>query len=193
MSVVTVADALAGKHAPGTTVTVRGWVKTRRDSKAGLSFVHLSDGTCFDPIQVVADNDLSNYVDEIQKLTTGCAIVATGELTESQGKGQAFEIRATDVEVVGWVEDPETYPASAKRHTFEYLRDVAHLRPRTNTFGAVTRVRHCLSQAIHRFFHENDFYWIHTPIITTSDAEGAGEMFRVSTLDLANPPANRKG
>ena len=116
-----------------------------------------------------------------------------GTLVESQGKGQRFEVQADRVEVVGWVEDPDTYPVSAKRHTFEYLRTVAHLRPRTNTFGAVARVRDCLSMAVHRFFHEHGFFWIHTPIITASDAEGAGAMFRVSTLDLANPPRDEHG
>jgi asparaginyl-tRNA synthetase len=120
-------------------------------------------------------------------------VVATGTLAESMGKGQAVEIQATDLRVVGWVDDPETYPIQPKAHSFEYLREVAHLRPRTNTFGAVTRVRHTLAMAVHRFFHEHGFYWIHTPIITTSDAEGAGEMFRVSTLDLANPPRTPQG
>jgi len=112
---------------------------------------------------------------------------------ESQGKGQAYEVQATHIEVVGWVEDPDTYPASAKRHTFEYLREYAHLRTRTNTFGAIARVRHCLAQAMHRFFHERGFLWVHTPIITASDAEGAGEMFRVSTLDLVNLPRTEDG
>ena len=165
---------------------MRGWVRTRRDSKAGLSFVHVHDGSCFDPIQVVAPAQLPNYQSEVLKLTTGCAVIATGTLAQSQGKGQAVELQAESIEVVGWVDDPETYPIQPKQHSFEYLREVAHLRPRTNTFGAVARVRHCLSMAIHRFFHEHGFFWIHTPIITASDAEGAGEMFRVSTLDLAN-------
>ncbi|MEX2213486.1 MAG: asparagine--tRNA ligase, partial [Phycisphaeraceae bacterium] len=189
MAVHSVNDLLTGKAKDNDTVTVRGWVRTRRDSKAGLSFVHVHDGSCFDPIQVVAPNTLANYEKEVMHLTTGCAVIATGTLTPSQGKGQAFEIQATDMQVVGWVDDPDTYPVAAKRHTFEYLREVAHLRVRTNTFGAVARVRHCLSQAVHRFFHENGFYWIHTPIITASDCEGAGQMFKVSTLDIANPKA----
>jgi asparaginyl-tRNA synthetase len=183
-----ISHLLTGRVPTGETVTVKGWVRSRRDSKAGLSFIQVHDGTAFDPIQVVASQDLPNYAGEIQKLTAGCAVVCTGELVESQGKGQSVEIRATGIEVVGWVDDPETYPVQPKRHSFEFLREVAHLRPRTNTFGAVARVRNCLAQATHRFFHENDFYWIHTPIITTSDAEGAGEAFRISTLDLANPP-----
>ncbi len=193
MSVVSVADALSGKVPAGTAVTVRGWVRTRRDSKAGLSFVHLHDGSCFAPLQVVAPADLPNYASDVQRLTSGCAVVASGTLTASQGKGQAVELQATGLEVVGWVDDPETYPISQKRHTFEFLREVAHLRPRTNTLGAVARVRHCLSMAIHRFFHENGFFWVHTPIITASDAEGAGAMFRVSTLDLANLPRTPDG
>jgi asparaginyl-tRNA synthetase len=134
----------------------------------------------------VAHPTLANYDDEVLHLTTGCAVVVTGELVESQGKGQTVEIQAGAVEVVGWVDDPDTYPVAAKRHSFEYLREVAHLRPRTNTFGAVTRVRHCLAMALHRFFDERGFFWVHTPIITANDAEGAGAMFRVSTLDLAN-------
>jgi asparaginyl-tRNA synthetase len=188
-----VADLLAGRASVGETVTVKGWVRTRRDSKAGLSFVHVSDGSAFDPIQVVVPADLPNYARDVARLSTGCAVVATGELVASQGGGQAVEIRAAELEVVGWVDDPETYPVAAKRHTFEYLREVAHLRSRTNTFGAVARVRHALAQAIHRFFHERGFFWIHTPIITASDAEGAGQMFRVSTLDLVNPPRTPDG
>jgi asparaginyl-tRNA synthetase len=183
-----VVEALRGDVPLGSTVTVKGWVRTRRDSKAGggLSFVTVHDGSCFDPIQVVAHPSLPNYESEVLHLTTGCAVVATGRLVESQGRGQSVEIQAEEIEVVGWVEDPDTYPVAAKRHTFEYLREVAHLRARTNTFGAVTRVRHCLSMALHRFFDSQGFYWIHTPIITANDAEGAGAMFRVSTLDLAN-------
>jgi asparaginyl-tRNA synthetase len=193
MSVVSVEQALSGGVSAGSEVTVRGWVRTRRDSKAGLSFVNLSDGSCFDPIQIVAPAELANYESEIKRLTAGCAVVATGTLTPSQGQGQSFELQANKVEVVGWVEDPETYPIQPKAHSLEFLREVAHLRPRTNLFGAVTRIRHCLAQAVHRFFHENGFYWINTPIISTSDAEGAGQMFRISTLDLANLPRDASG
>jgi asparaginyl-tRNA synthetase len=184
---VAIADALAGKVSLGVPVTVQGWVRSRRDSKAGLSFVHLHDGSGFEPIQVVAPADLPNYASDVVHLTAGCSIRATGLLVQSQGKGQSVELQASSIDVVGKVDDPETYPISQKRHTLEYLREVAHLRARTNTIGALTRVRHCLSMAIHRFFHEHGFFWIHTPIITASDAEGAGEMFRVSTLDVANP------
>ncbi len=193
MAVQRVADLLAGRVDVGSTVTVRGWVRTRRDSKAGLSFVQVSDGSAFDAIQVVAPGELPNYESEITRLSTGCSVIATGKLVESQGKGQSVEIQADSVEVVGWIDDPETYPVSAKRHTFEYLREVAHLRPRTNTFGAIARVRNCLAASIHRFFQERGFLWIHTPIITASDAEGAGELFRVSTLDLMNLPRTDDG
>jgi asparaginyl-tRNA synthetase len=183
-----VSQVLAGEQPVGSRVTVEGWIRTRRDSKAGLSFLAVHDGSCHDPIQVVAPQELANYQSEVLKLTTGCAVRATGELVASQGKGQAVELRADAIEVVGWVDDPDHYPMQPKRHTMEYLREVAHLRPRTNVIGAVTRVRHALAQAVHRFFHERGFFWIHTPIITASDAEGAGQMFRVSTLDAANPP-----
>ncbi|GJM44743.1 MAG: asparagine--tRNA ligase [Gemmatimonadota bacterium] len=193
MSLHPVSRLLDGSVAVGTTVTVQGWVRTRRDSKAGLSFIHVSDGSSFDPIQVVAPGELANYTSDVQKLSSGCSIIARGALVESQGKGQSREIQAESVEVVGWVDDPETYPVAAKRHTFEYLREVAHLRPRTNTFGAIARVRNSLAQATHRFFHERGFFWIHTPIITAADAEGAGELFRVSTLDLANLPRTDNG
>ncbi|HEY7087082.1 MAG TPA: asparagine--tRNA ligase [Tepidisphaeraceae bacterium] len=193
MADASVADALRGRVAVGNEVTVKGWIRTRRDSKGGFSFLAINDGSCFDSIQVVAPNSLSNYTTEIMHLTSGASVIATGTLVQSQGKGQAFEIQATKVEVVGMVENPDTYPIQPKQHTFEYLREVAHLRPRTNTFGAVTRVRHTLSQAIHRYFHERGFFWIHTPIITCSDAEGAGQMFKVSTLDIANLPKTPEG
>src|SRR5688572_7274829 len=181
-----IASLLKARQPVGSRVSIRGWVRTRRDSKAGLSFIHVHDGSCFDPIQVVAPAQLPNYESEVRKLTSGCAVIASGVLVQSQGQGQSVEVQAESVEVVGWVDDPEAYPIQPKRASFEYLREVAHLRPRTNTFGAVARVRHCVSMAIHRYFHEHGFCWVHTPIVTASDAEGAGEMFRVSTLDLAN-------
>jgi asparaginyl-tRNA synthetase len=193
MADTSISDALVGRIESGAQVTVKGWVRTRRDSKGGFSFITLNDGSCFDSIQIVAPNTLANYPSEVLHLTAGCSVIATGMLVRSQGKGQAFEIQATDVKVVGMVDDPDTYPVSPKQHSFEYLREVAHLRPRTNTFGAITRVRHTLAMAIHRFFHEHGFYWIHTPIITASDAEGAGAMFRVSTLDFANLPRTPEG
>jgi asparaginyl-tRNA synthetase len=188
-----IADVLAGRVEPGSTVTLKGWVRTRRDSKAGISFLHLHDGSGFAPIQVVAGQDLPNYESEVRHLTSGCAVVAHGEVVQSLGKGQSVEVRASSVTVAGWVDDPETYPIQPKQHSFEFLRQVAHLRPRTNTFGAIARVRHTLAMAVHRFFDERRFYWIHTPIVTTSDAEGAGEMFRVSKLDLLNIPRTPEG
>lgn len=191
--VYTVKQCLDGEISVDETVCVRGWVKTRRDSKAGISFVSLHDGSCFSPIQIVAADKLANYQSEVLKLTAGCSIVVLGKLVASQGKGQSFEIQADFIKVAGWVENPDTYPIQAKRHSLEFLREVAHLRPRTNTIGAVTRVRHCLAQAVHRFFHERGYFWIHTPIITASDCEGAGEMFRVSTLDMLNLPKTEQG
>src|ERR687891_2132988 len=188
-----VREILAGQAPKDESVTVKGWVRTRRDSKAGISFVHLSDGSAFHPVQVVAPNTLPNYTDEVLKLTAGCAIEATGTIVPSPAKGQPFEMQASAVKVVGWVDDPDSYPIQPKPHSFEFLREVAHLRPRTNVIGAVTRVRHTLAQAIHRFFHERGFFWVNTPIITASDAEGAGALFRVSTLDLANLPRTPEG
>jgi asparaginyl-tRNA synthetase len=193
MKATSIKDALAGTPGDGAAVTIHGWVRTRRDSKGGFSFIAVNDGSCFDSIQCVVDGKLGNYASEVLKLTAGCSVAVGGKLVRSQGKGQAYEIQADSVRVYGFVDDPDTYPIQPKQHSFEYLREVAHLRPRTNTFGAVTRVRHCLSQAVHRFFHENGFCWIHTPIITASDCEGAGAMFRVSTLDMANLPRTPEG
>lgn len=186
-------DVLAGKYSVGEQITIRGWIRTRRDSKAGISFLAVHDGSCFDALQAVAPAELNNYESEIKRLTTACSVIVSGTVARSEGQGQAFELQATAVEVVGWVENPDTYPMAPKRHSMEYLREQAHLRARTNMVGAITRVRHCLAQAIHRFFHERGFYWISTPIITGADCEGAGEMFRVSTLDLENLPRDDKG
>jgi asparaginyl-tRNA synthetase len=177
----------------GSTVSINGWLRSRRDSKAGLSFLAVYDGSCFATMQVVAEQTLPNYENEILQLTAGCAVRVTGTLVESQGKGQTVEIQASEVTVIGWVDDPETYPVAKKRHTFEYLRGIAHLRPRTNAFGAISRVRSTLASAIHRYFHERHFHWVNTPIITTSDCEGAGELFRVSTLDMLKPPRDAGG
>ncbi|MGY0149766.1 asparagine--tRNA ligase [Edwardsiella tarda] len=193
MSVVPVVDVLQGRVAVDTEVTVRGWVRTRRDSKAGISFLAVYDGSCFDPLQAVVNNSLPNYEDEVLRLTTGCSVEVSGRVVASPGEGQSFELQATGIRVVGWVEDPDTYPMAAKRHSIEYLREVAHLRPRTNLIGAVARVRHTLAQAIHRYFHENGYFWVSTPLITASDTEGAGEMFRVSTLDMENLPRDAAG
>ncbi|MBV7315061.1 asparagine--tRNA ligase [Shewanella sp. NIFS-20-20] len=193
MSIASVASVFKGEFAVGSQVTVRGWVRTRRDSKAGISFLAVYDGSCFDAIQGVVPNSLANYQDEVLKLTAGCSVVMTGEVVESPGAGQAYELQVSQVDVAGWVDDPDTYPMAAKRHSVEYLRELAHLRPRTNLIGAVARVRNCLSQAIHRFYHEQGFIWVSTPIVTASDCEGAGEMFRVSTLDMENLPRTDAG
>ena len=193
MNILTCAEILAGRAPADTPVTLRGWVRTRRDSKAGISFVHVTDGSCFHPVQVVVPNTLANYADEVLHLTAGCSLEATGLVVPSPARGQPFEIQASAVRTIGAVDDPDTYPIQPKPHTLEFLREVAHLRPRTNVIGAVTRVRHTLAQAVHRFFHERGFFWVNTPIITASDAEGAGELFRVSTLDLANLPHTEDG
>jgi asparaginyl-tRNA synthetase len=179
---MSVRDILAGRAPKDTPVTVKGWVRTRRDSKAGISFVHISDGSSFHPVQAVVANSLGNYA-EVQRLTAGCAVEATGNIVPSPAKGQPFEMQASELRVVGWVEDPDHYPIQPKPHTMEFLRDVAHLRPRTNVIGAMSRVRHTVAKAIHRFLDEHGFFWIATPIITSADAEGAGSLFRVSTLD----------
>ena len=183
-----VSDLISGVVHVGSQTIVEGWVRSKRDSKAGISFIAVHDGSHFDPIQAVVPNTLSNYESDVLTITTGCAVRIKGELTESAGKGQLFEIQATQVEVIGRVIDPESYPIAKKRHSFEYLRSVAHLRPRTNTFGAIARVRTALAKAIHNYFFDTGFQWINTPLITASDCEGAGELFRVSTLDLTNLP-----
>ena len=163
----------------GADVRVQGWVKSRRSSKGGFSFIAVNDGSCFADLQVIADDTLDNY-GEVAELGVGCAVDIVGTVAESPGKGQDREVRAATVAVVGRVADPESYPIAKKRHTFEHLRTVAHLRPRTNTFGAVARVRNGIAQAVHRYFDEHGFVWVNTPIITASDCEGAGELFRVS-------------
>jgi len=176
-----------------TTVTLGGWVRTRRDSKIGISFIAVNDGSTLNSIQIIASNELDNYKHEILKLTSGCSIIVTGILTQSPGTSQLLEIHAKKIEIIGWIHNPYTYPLPSKYHTLEYLREHAHLRPRTNIIGAVTRLRHCLSIAIHRFFNENNFLWIHTPIITSSDCEGAGQTLRVTNLDFNNLPITSNG
>jgi asparaginyl-tRNA synthetase len=193
MSLISITDVLAGKSPVNETVSVHGWIRTRRDSKAGISFLAIHDGSCFDAIQAIVSSDIENYQSDVLKLTTGCAVKVTGILVESPGKGQSFEIQATELEVYGFVEDPDTDPMAAKRHSIEFLREQAHLRARTNIGGAVTRVRNTLAQAVHRFLHSKGYFWISTPLITGSDCEGAGEMFRVSTLDMENLPRTDKG
>ena len=176
---------LLGRESAGDDVLVQGWVKTRRSSKA-VSFVQISDGSTLTDIQVVADESLPNF-QAVETLTTGCSVSVVGSLVDSPGKGQKYEIHAKSIEIVG-ESDPDTYPLQKKRHTVEFLRDIAHLRPRTNTFGAMARVRNALAYAIHGFFQEKGFLFLQAPMITTSDAEGAGAMFRVTTLDLEKVP-----
>jgi asparaginyl-tRNA synthetase len=175
---------------PGGEVAVRGWLRTARHSK-GVSFLDVSDGSCFGGVQVVAEPSLANYESELRHLRTGCAVIAEGELVASPAQGQRFEVRARRVEVVGSVGDD--YPLQKKRHGFEFLREIAHLRARTNSIGAVLRVRNAAARAIHDFFQERGFLYLHTPIITASDCEGAGAMFRVTTLDPDAPPRDATG
>ena len=193
MSLSSTKEILCGKIAIGDKVTLAGWIRTRRDSKAGFSFLAINDGSGFDNVQVIAPNSLNNYENEVLKLTTGCSVVVDGTLKASEGQGQAYEVLADKVFVTGFVEDPDTYPMSAKRHSVEYLREYAHLRPRTNLMGAVMRIRNTLAYAIHSFFQQNGFMWVATPLITTSDCEGAGEMFTITNFDLNNVPKDDKG
>ncbi len=181
-----VADARQ-REAIGSEVVLHGWVRTRRDSKGGFSFIELNDGSCLGNIQVIADADLPNYEGEIKHLGAGCSVTIAGKVKESGGKGQATEVHAKSVTVHGWA-DPESYPLQKKRHSFEKLREWAHLRPRTNSIGAVMRVRNCVSQTIHQFFQARGFLYVNTPIITASDCEGAGEMFRVTAMDFEKLP-----
>jgi len=176
----------------GKTVRLRGWVRTRRDSKAGFSFIELNDGSCFGNVQILAPNTLSHYESVVLQLTAGCSIVVDGLVRESPGQGQTTEIEASEVQLLGTA-DPTNYPLQKKRHSLEFLRTIAHLRPRTNTFGAVARVRNQVAFSIHRFFQEEGFLYVNTPLITASDCEGAGEMFRVSTLNPENPPRTSDG
>ena len=185
---ISVKDALS-KTAPVSAIQVQGWVRTRRDSK-DFSFVELNDGSCLRNLQVIAKNTLPNY-EAVQRLTTGASIIVRGALVASQGKGQAWEVIADDIEIVGGSDD--TYPLQKKGHTPEFLREIAHLRPRSNLFGCVFRVRSRLAFAIHQFFQERGFVYVHTPIITGSDCEGAGELFRVTAIDAKDPPRTPQG
>ncbi|TPW19426.1 MAG: asparaginyl-tRNA synthetase [Elusimicrobia bacterium] len=179
------------KTAPGAQVTVAGWVKTMRLSKGGFGFIMLNDGSSQASVQVVADKALPNYEAEVSRLLAGASVLVRGELVASQGRGQSVEIKASEVSVLGKAD--ETFPIQPKKHTLEFLREVAHLRPRTNLFGAVARVRNEVSRAVHGFFQDEGFLYTNTPIITASDCEGAGQMFRVSTLDPEKPPRGADG
>ncbi|HIK44899.1 MAG TPA: asparagine--tRNA ligase, partial [Leptolyngbyaceae cyanobacterium M65_K2018_010] len=176
---------------PGQMVTVQGWVRTKRESK-GFTFVDVNDGSAMAGLQVVLNADLADYDTVVKELTTGSAVAITGQLVESPGKGQRVELRGQAITVFGTA-DAETYPLQKKRHSFEFLRTLGHLRSRTNTLGAVFRVRNACAQAIHQFFQGRGFLWIHTPIITASDCEGAGEMFAVTSLNLAQLPRHPDG
>lgn len=174
----------------GSTVNVKGWVRTRRGNKH-VSFIALNDGSTINNIQIVAD--VEKFGEEFLKpITTGASISVTGTLVESQGKGQSAEIQASEIVIYGSA-DPTTYPLQKKGHTLEFLREIAHLRPRTNTFSAILRIRHHMAYAIHKYFNDRGYFYLHTPLITASDAEGAGAMFQVTTLDMENPPRNEEG
>lgn len=180
------------KESIGKSVKVCGWVRTRRDSKGGFSFIELNDGSTFDSVQVLAENTLPNYESEVLKLSIGSSVEVHGTVVESPGKGQTTEVKAASVKVLGYA-DASTYPLQKKGTSFEFLRTIAHLRPRTNTFGAVARVRNEICRSIHNFFQSRGFLYVHAPIITGSDCEGAGQMFRVTTLDLDNLPRTEDG
>ena len=189
MSRVKIVEALK-RTDYGTEINIKGWVRTRRGNKS-VSFIALNDGSTINSIQVVADNE--KFGDEYLKpITTGACISVTGVLVESQGKGQNVEIQATKIQIYGTA-DPETYPLQKKGHTLEFLREIAHLRPRTNTFGAIFRIRHHMAMAVHNFFHERGFFYFHTPIITASDCEGAGQMFQVTTMNMYDLKKDENG
>ncbi|MEI4269706.1 MAG: asparagine--tRNA ligase [Candidatus Dasytiphilus stammeri] len=193
MNRVSVIDILQGRIDINTIVTLTGWVRTRRSSKAGISFISLNDGSCLNSMQVITHESLSNYKQEILRLSPGCSVIVTGELVISPGKNQKWEIITHKIQILGWVENPETYPISSKKHSVQYLRDLLHLRPRTNFISSMIRIRHTIAQAIHTFFHKNGYWWISTPIITSADPEGIGSMFRITTLDLDHLPRNSHG
>lgn len=189
LKATSVKDALRA-NGPAPEILVNGWVRTRRDSKA-FSFIELNDGSCLKNLQVIADATLPGYADLMPRITTGAALSVKGELVESKGKGQTWEVKATELNLVGMADS--TYPLQKKGHSMEFLREIAHLRPRANLFGAVFRVRSRLAYAVHQFYQERGFIYVHTPLITASDCEGAGELFRVSTLDPLNPPKTEAG
>jgi asparaginyl-tRNA synthetase len=191
MEKISVAEARK-VEAVGREVRLQGWVRTRRDSKGGFSFVELNDGSSFGNVQVVAENALPNYQTEVLHLSVGTSVLVEGLVRASPAKGQPTEVQARSITVVGTA-DPATYPMQKKGHSMEFLREQAHLRPRSNTFGAVARVRNAICMAIHNFFQEQGFFYVHPPIITGSDCEGAGQMFRVTTFDLGKLPRNEQG
>ncbi|QCI18896.1 asparagine--tRNA ligase [Buchnera aphidicola] len=193
MHVVSISKIYQNDVMLNTTITVYGWIRSRRSSKSGFSFITVYDGSCFDSIQIIANNTLCNYDKEILHLTIGCSVSISGNLVLSLGEKQKYEIKATQVRVLGWVENPNTYPISAKKHSLEYLREVAHLRSRTNLIGVISRIRNYTFQLLHKFLYKKGYCWIPTPIITSLNTEGAGAMFNVSTLDMKNIPKKKNG
>ncbi|MDQ1237670.1 MAG: 30S ribosomal protein S6 [Wigglesworthia glossinidia] len=190
MELVTISDIFNKKTSTSKVVEIKAWVKNKRDSKIGISFIDIYDGSCFKHIQVIANNKLKNYTKDILKLNSGCSIYVRG--TIQQSTNSQFEIYAQSLQIIGNVFNPETYPISPKPHTLEYLRNFTHLRPRTNIIGAITRIRHFVSQEIHKFLSNHGFFWIATPLITSLNTEGSGEMFCVSTLNFEKIQKNIK-
>ena len=189
MKLVRIAEMLR-MEGDGREVTVKGWVRTKRGNK-NVAFIALNDGSCVANIQIVVDLQLIDEA-ELKNVTTGACLRVDGKLVQSLGAGQGVEVQASRIEIYGTA-DPETYPLQKKGYSLEFLRDIAYLRPRTNTFGAVLRIRHAMAYAIHKYFNDKGFYYLHTPLITASDCEGAGAMFNVSTLDMENPPRTEEG
>ena len=185
-----VSDILAGRREPGETVTVCGWIRTKRESKA-FAFVVIGDGSTQETLQLVVDNGTQAH-SQLSRCTVGAALRATGTIRSSQGKGQFVELQTLEIEILGDASATD-YPLQKKGHTLEFLREISHLRPRSNTFGAIFRVRSALAQGVHAFFQSRGFQWVHTPIITANDCEGAGEQFTVTTLDLKAPPRTERG
>ncbi|WP_343152437.1 asparagine--tRNA ligase [Buchnera aphidicola] len=190
---VSVLDIYKKKVKINSSIVIKGWVRSKRSSKIGISFIHLYDGSHLSPIQIIAEKKLSNYQDEILKLTTGCSIIVNGKLVKSYGKQQESEIYASNIKVIGWVENPDTYPLSLKKHTNEFLRSIPHLRTRSNSFGAINRIRSFLFHSLHTFLNNKKYYWVPTPIITAINAEGAGSMFKVSSFDFQKIPKQISG
>ncbi|CAL4323830.1 asparagine--tRNA ligase [Buchnera aphidicola] len=193
MSAISISEIYKDGIIVNTLITISGWVRSCRSSKSGFSFITVYDGSCFDSIQVIANNTLCNYYKDIIYLTIGCSIEISGKLILSIGKEQKYEIKAKKIKILGWIKNPETYPISAKKHSIEHLREFAHLRSRTNLIGVIVRIRNEIFQSLHHFLHKKGYYWIPTPIITSLNTEGAGEMFRVSTIDMNNIPRKKNG
>ncbi|WWP01541.1 MAG: asparagine--tRNA ligase [Candidatus Dasytiphilus stammeri] len=184
MKILSIIEILNSNLYLNSNIIVRGWVRTKRDSKLGISFISIYDGSCLNNLQVIANNSLDNYQNEILRLSTGCSIRVTGKIVISSGNKQQLEIVSTSIQVIGWVDNADTYPIATKKHSLEFLREVIHLRSRTYLISAISRVRNTIAQAIHNFFYDNGYIWIPTPIITAYDTEGINDRFRVSTLDL---------